>query len=154
MVVTLRSNLVLVAIAVLCCLLAGLPSNLWGVIAIIWIVLFCGGFIVPSCTGICMIAVPPNTRELASAVSQISFNILGYFLAPVLSGMIMQWTHSITAGFELVMWWSILGLFGLVMALRAARKAEWARNKSALSTLTATDVTPRGATAYDRMDAL
>jgi hypothetical protein len=54
----------------------------------------------------------------------ISLNIFGYFLSPVLSGAVMQWSGGIQWGFRLCLWWGFISLFGSVMLFRAARTRE------------------------------
>ncbi|RHZ28710.1 hypothetical protein DYB37_011259 [Aphanomyces astaci] len=52
--------------------------NLYLTAASLWLVLFFGGSILPSCTGIFISATPVHLRSLASSVSVMVFNLLGY----------------------------------------------------------------------------
>ncbi len=50
-----------------------------------------------------------------------SLNFFGYFLSPILSGAVMQWSGGIEWGFRLCLWWGFVSVFGAVMLFFAAR---------------------------------
>jgi hypothetical protein len=52
--------------------------NVYITAACLWLLLFFGGSILPACTGIFISASPVQLRSLASSVSVMIFNILGY----------------------------------------------------------------------------
>ncbi|KAF0719500.1 Aste57867_1000 [Aphanomyces stellatus] len=86
------------------CVALGLVAFLLGIVttflpslylqaASLWLLLFFGGAILPSCTGIFISATPVHLRSLASSVSVMVFNFLGYALAPALTGSFMELIH-------------------------------------------------------------
>ena len=52
--------------------------------------LFFGGGLIPSATGILVIAVSVELRELSSAGSMFFFQLFGYALSPLVSSIVMQ----------------------------------------------------------------
>jgi len=117
----LRLNCIMLMVAVGCCAVVSVVPNVVVVMTLIWVLLFAGGSVVPSNTGILMSSVPQDMREFASAMSQIASNVLGYFLAPTLSGFVMEETGSnIAWGFRLVLWWSGFALIAMVFAYQQA----------------------------------
>lgn len=60
--------------------------NTWGVL--VWILLFLGGFILPTMTGIMLGAVSQNQRGSANSLAQLSNNLLGYLPAPYIYGIL------------------------------------------------------------------
>ena len=60
--------------------------NTWGVL--VWILLFLGGFILPTMTGLMLGAVSQNQRGSANSLAQLSNNLLGYLPAPYIYGIL------------------------------------------------------------------
>ena len=54
----------------------------------IWLVFFCGSFIVPTLTGILLGMVRQEMRITAQAVATLTFNLIGYLPAPVIYGVV------------------------------------------------------------------
>jgi hypothetical protein len=46
----------------------------------------------PACSGIIVSIVPRSYRHISSSIAMIVFNLFGYFMSLVLSGMLMQVT--------------------------------------------------------------
>ena len=78
---------------VLACIFA-LPvtflSNIYLVVAFLWMVLFFGGSMLPACSGIIVSIVPRDFRPTSSSLSLVVFNMFGYCMSLVLSGSLMQ----------------------------------------------------------------
>jgi len=49
-----------------------------------------GGALVPSGTGLCLSCLPKQYHSTCSSLSQLIYNIFGYFLCPLVSGSIMD----------------------------------------------------------------
>jgi len=49
---------------------------------------------------------------------QVTFNIGGYFLAPVLSGFVMQATDSLEWGFRVILYWGAFALISMFLSYR------------------------------------
>jgi hypothetical protein len=64
-------------------------GGMWFVMGCLWFLLFFGGACLPALTGIFIDAVCNRDKALGSSISQIAFNFLGYFMSPVLSGLLM-----------------------------------------------------------------
>ena len=57
-------------------------------ILLIWLLLFFGGFILPSLTGMMLNTVPENQRGSANSVAMFSYNLIGYMPSPFVYGFI------------------------------------------------------------------
>ena len=44
----------------------------------------------PACSGIIVSIVPRNHRHISSSIAMVVFNLFGYFMSLVLSGLLMQ----------------------------------------------------------------
>ncbi|KDO26733.1 hypothetical protein SPRG_07896 [Saprolegnia parasitica CBS 223.65] len=105
----------------------------------LWLLLFFGGSILPACTGIFISASPVQLRSLASSVSVMVFNILGYALAPELTGVYMDYVLSQQGvegsyfdhcdeacvyryGFRFCLAWSVWSFLALIGAYVHARR--------------------------------
>lgn len=97
---------------------------------LLWALLFCGGAVLPSCSGILVSVVPNQFRAVSSSVSIMIFNLFGYFLSLTLSGYLMQFILVFRSdcdyicarveSFRLIMVWSIFSLLFLAFALETA----------------------------------
>jgi len=65
-------------------------DTLWTVIPMLWMLLFTGAMLIPTCTGIIVSSVPRKYQTTSSSMSQLINNLGGYFLAPVLSAYVMD----------------------------------------------------------------
>ena len=84
-----RYNVLLAFLATAASIPSGFLEHPYVVVSCIWVLLFFGGACLPPLTGIYIDAVPQRLKALASSISQIAFNMLGYFLSPAISGWIM-----------------------------------------------------------------
>lgn len=66
-------------------------GGMWFVMGCLWFLLYFGGACLPALTGIFIDAVSNRDKALGSSMSQVAFNFLGYFMSPVLSGMLMAY---------------------------------------------------------------
>jgi len=64
----------------------------WLFYLLLWFMIFCGGVIVPLCTGVMISVVEPELRPQASALANLLYNLLGYFPAPFVYGFICEHT--------------------------------------------------------------
>jgi len=109
-------------------------KDIFIVVPLLWVVLFCGGAILPACSGIIVSIVPRRHRPVSSSLSLVVFNLFGYCLSLLLSGYLMQTLNSYrsnfcdsvcswTWGFRLILMWSNFSLVFLVCALFASYRA-------------------------------
>ena len=93
---------------------AGFVRNVVGEIILLWMLLFFGGCVLPAATGITVNSMPKEYQSSSSAVSQLAFNLGGFFLSPVLSATIMdQFDNEIEAltwGFRFTLACSVISL--------------------------------------------
>ena len=66
--------------------------------AFLWLLLFSGGCILPSTSGILLSVVPHDYRTVSSSFTLMTCNIFGYFLSLCISGFIMQVMSFVTPG--------------------------------------------------------
>ncbi|KAG7401861.1 hypothetical protein PHYBOEH_010324 [Phytophthora boehmeriae] len=121
--------------------LAALPvsyvHNTFYIALFLWLMLFCGGSILPACSGIVISATPPRLRPLASSVAYASYNLFGYAASNYIPGLIMNFIIDPSAdadvdtndlgsptacnaactyriGFRIVLLWSVWAFFCLI----------------------------------------
>ncbi|SPJ10234.1 sugar transporter, putative [Plasmodium sp. DRC-Itaito] len=90
----------------------------------LWLCLFTGSALVPVCVGMLLSCVNNHQKSLSSAVSQVIYNVFGWFSAPLLSGIIMDIMHKYTndnrlalkAGFTMILYSSSIGFLLLLYA--------------------------------------
>lgn len=103
----------------------------------LWLMLFCGGSILPACSGIVISSAPRHLRPLASSVAYASYNLLGYAASNYIPGLIMNFiidTHAdadtvgacdtactYRIGFRIVLLWSVWAFFCLTCAYSFAK---------------------------------
>ena len=56
-------------------------ANIYVVVALLWMVMFCGGAVLPACSGIVVSVVPRRHRPVSSSLSLVVFNLFGYCLS-------------------------------------------------------------------------
>ena len=87
---------------------------------LLWAFLFFGAAIVPVTTGIMISVVRKECQATSSSLSQLIFNLCGYFLSPFLTGFIMDFFDDKREGFiwgiRVVFWWVIFAMISLVSA--------------------------------------
>ncbi|CDI83747.1 hypothetical protein, conserved [Eimeria acervulina] len=86
---------------------------------LLWGCLFFGAALVPVAVGIQLASVPLHQRSISSALSQFAYNMFGWFSAPLVSGVVMDfidWCHPaggkelpLRFGFEMILWVSVVG---------------------------------------------
>ncbi|EUD67983.1 hypothetical protein C922_01595 [Plasmodium inui San Antonio 1] len=90
----------------------------------LWLCLFTGSALVPVAVGMLLSCVNNHQKSLSSAVSQVIYNVFGWFSAPLLSGIIMDIMHKYTndnrlalkAGFTMILYSSFIGFLLLFYA--------------------------------------
>mmetsp|Transcript_45104 Transcript_45104/g.111844 ORF Transcript_45104/g.111844 Transcript_45104/m.111844 type:complete len:607 (+) Transcript_45104:76-1896(+) len=93
------------------------------VVILIWLLLFVGGAVLAPATGVLLTAVPLRVRAFASAISMMAYNLLGYCLAPLLAGGVIE-LYGIHWGFRLVVSWVVFSCLFLFLAICAADAAQ------------------------------
>jgi MFS family permease len=92
---------------------------------LLWTFLFFGAAIIPIGTGIMISAVPKDCQATSSSISQLIFNLFGYFFSPMLTGYIMDIFVDKRQGFiwgmRVVFWWVILCLLFFIISYFVAQ---------------------------------
>lgn len=93
-------------------------------IALLWLVLFFGGSLVPAVTGIMICSIPPQYRSIGNSISHVFQELLGYLPSPVLYGLVISLTGGPTSryGMGLLVAWSYTGVIFISFALRNEKK--------------------------------
>ena len=81
---------------------------------LLWAFLFFGAAIIPIATGIMISCVPKDCQATSSSISQIIFNLFGYFCSPMIAGFIMDIFEDEKQGF---IWGMRLIFFWVAVAL-------------------------------------
>jgi MFS family permease len=96
-----------------------LVENALVVIVLIWALLVVGGAVLAPATGILLTAAPARVRTFGSAIATMAYNVLGYCLAPLLSGLVIE-HYGIRWGFRFVVSIVALSCASLFAAIVAA----------------------------------
>lgn len=130
--------------ALLICCFFGLLASVAGVILFflfepikfiigLWFLLFLGAAMAPTCFGIIISSVPKSKQNASFAFGQVFFNITGFFLAPNVSGYIMdQYTSpkvGLTMGYRFLLGWNAFTLL-FVFAATAFSYRDYRRRYS------------------------
>ena len=87
---------------------------------LLWTFLFFGAAIIPIGTGIMISSVQKDCQATSSSISQLIFNLLGYFFSPMLTGYIMDRFVDKRQGFiwgmRVVFWWVIFSLLFFILS--------------------------------------
>lgn len=75
-------------------------DNIYLVVLCLWLVLFFGGSSLPACAGILVSVVPRHHRPTSASLSLVVFNMCGYCLSLILSGLLMQVLIEISIYFQ------------------------------------------------------
>jgi len=75
---------------VACAIPIPLVSGLYPFGLFIWLLLFFGGFILPTLLGMMLSAVPYKLRGSANSIAQFSYNAFGYMPAPFIYGLMSE----------------------------------------------------------------
>ena len=93
---------------------------------LLWTFLFFGAAIIPIGTGIMISAVPKYCQATSSSISQLIFNLFGYFFSPMITGFIMDRFNDKRKGFiwgmRVVFWWVIFCLIFFIISYFVAKK--------------------------------
>lgn len=68
----------------------GFLSNIVYIMPLLWSLLFFGAALIPTATGVVVNSVSRENQAASSSMSQLIFNLGGYFLSPVLSAAVMD----------------------------------------------------------------
>jgi MFS transporter, Spinster family, sphingosine-1-phosphate transporter len=107
--------------AVLFACISAFTLDFWVVLVSIWLVLFFGGAILPALTGIIINAVGEECKNMASSFSMFMYNIVGYAMAPFLSGVVSDAAKDMVWGWRLIMLMSIPSILCAVLAYFAIK---------------------------------
>ena len=87
---------------------------------LLWTFLFFGAAIIPIGTGIMISSVQKDCQATSSSISQLVFNLFGYFFSPMLTGYIMDEFNDKRQGFiwgmRVVFWWVIFSLLFFIIS--------------------------------------
>ena len=90
------------------------------VITLLWFFLFFGAAIIPVGTGIMISSVRRDCQATSSSISQLTFNLFGYFVSPILTGFIMDEFSDKKQGFiwgmRVVFWWVVFSLTFMILS--------------------------------------
>ncbi len=99
----------------------GFLTSLIYITVLLWAFLFFGAAVIPVGTGIMVSSVRKDCQATSSSISQLIFNLFGYFFSPILTGYIMDGFDNKYNGFKwgmrVVFWWSIFAVVFFMSAL-------------------------------------
>ena len=87
---------------------------------LLWTFLFFGASMIPIGTGVMISCVPKDCQATSSSISQLIFNLFGYFSSPMITGFIMDRFEDEKRGFiwgmRIVFWWVIVALMFFIIS--------------------------------------
>ena len=87
---------------------------------LLWTFLFFGAAMIPVGTGVMISSVPKDCQATSSSISQLIFNLFGYFSSPMITGYIMDKFDDERIGFiwgmRVVFWWVIVALIFFIIS--------------------------------------
>ena len=87
---------------------------------LLWTFLFFGASMIPIGTGVMISSVPKDCQATSSSISQLVFNLFGYFCSPMITGFIMDRFDDEKQGFiwgmRVVFWWAIIALMFFIIS--------------------------------------
>ena len=88
----LPSCLFMGVISVIAAVIIPMSNDFKVLILLIWILLFCGGYILPITTGVMINSVENDLRPQANSLANFSYNLFGYLPAPAIYGAVCSLT--------------------------------------------------------------
>jgi MFS family permease len=110
------------SLGAVCCWASIFVINFVALMVLSWFLLFFGAGVVPAATGILLACVSRRDRALASALSMLLYNLLGYFAGPFVSGLVASLAGDLRWSFRVIMLWSNFALISMLFAWRLAQK--------------------------------
>lgn len=102
----------------------GFLNNMLLIMPLLWCLLFFGAALVPIATGVVINSVSREHQVTSSAMSQLIFNLGGFFSAPIISALVMEQfkdeIEGMVWGFRVCLWWSLFGVFYMTLSWIAA----------------------------------
>ena len=99
---------------------------------LLWTFLFFGAAMIPIGTGVMISCVPKDCQATSSSISQLIFNLFGYFSSPMITGFIMDRFEDKKRGFiwgmRVVFWWVIVALLFFISSYFIS-KENYKKNK-------------------------
>ena len=91
-------------------------------LVVVWLMLFCGGAVVPPTSGLILASLPENSRAAGSSISTVVFNLLGNFLGPIVCGWVADRSGSLALGVQLVLSVSLIGVIPMALCIWFAKR--------------------------------
>ena len=129
---------VFASIAIAFAIPAAFSKSFSVIIALIWLVLFWGGAIIPGATGLLLAAVNSDLRQFSSAISMFTYNIFGYAGGTIFPAICIQIMQSgfiedgmekdlaeekaLRTGVQMILFWALFGGIFLTWAAWVAHK--------------------------------
>ena len=85
---------------------------------LLWLEFFVGGAILPTLTGLMISSIQKNMRNIGNSVAQFVQNLIGYIPAPILYGLVNDFTGGDDSrwGMVMLMSWSLFAVIALGVA--------------------------------------
>ena len=113
-------------LAALCSLPVAIARTGFTEFVSLWLLLFFGGAVIPCATGISVDAVQREYQSNATSFAQLCFNLLGFFLAPIVSAEVMEryevYEVGLTWGFRFVLSVGWIGCVFMMIAYLLAKR--------------------------------
>ena len=125
-----KKSLYLTCIISVVCLFCAIPipfiKSVPAFVAFLWTLLFCGGFILPSLTGIMLNTVDGDLKTTANSVANLNYNLFGLFPAPIVYGAIYDAGEggNATEAMAVLMFSPIICVVCMMMAARLLIKED------------------------------
>lgn len=123
-------------ISCVCSIACLLVKDLLSFGALMWLLLFFGGAVVPAAVGMSLSTVGGRLRPLASGVGSCTYNFLGFFLGPFVCGAVSD-SYGVVWGFRTVMSTGVIAVLCMTAVVFLTRNAKDRVDNGSPSTLKA-----------------
>lgn len=110
-----------IIIAILCCSSAvpvPFMNTFWGFIGLLWFLLFFGGYMMPSLSGMMLETIDADFKTTGNSVANLCYNLLGFLPAPSVYGLVYDYGKGGNARYAMgtLMFTPILSLVCILIA--------------------------------------
>ena len=102
------------------CVLSAVPipfvDNYWLFVSLLWFLLFFGGYMMPSLSGIMLETIEPNFKATGNSVANLCYNFIGFLPAPSIYGFVSEFTGNVRYAMATLMFTPALSLLCINIA--------------------------------------
>ena len=91
-------------------------SNFWLYVVLLWFLLFFGGYMMPSLSGIMLETIETNFKATGNSIANLFYNFIGFLPAPSIYGFVSEYTGNPRYAMGTLMFTPIISLLCINIA--------------------------------------